>query len=140
MGLSLNDVDDMYEMSPEVSSMLENRSSMRLNGNFVQADRLRSKMKAEGYLVEDLESSSTVRLKNLSELREDKWPTISSSADILSNLDSPDEFEFSVRVTEILPVGQRVLFHSGLSHHTFGDLSKTVVLLDLRQFFPSYVY
>ena len=78
MGLSLNDVDDMYEMSPEVSSMLENRSSMRLNGNFVQADRLRSKMKAEGYLVEDLESSSTVRLKNLSELREDKWPTISS--------------------------------------------------------------
>ena len=96
MGLSLNDVDDMYEMSPEVSSMLETRSSMRLNGNFVQADRLRSKMKAEGYLVEDLESSSTVRLKNLSELREDKWPTISSSADILSNLASPDEFEFDI--------------------------------------------
>ena len=98
MGLSLNDVDDMYEMSPEVSSMLENRSLMRLSGNFVQADRLRSKMKEEGYLVEDLESSSTVRLKNLSELREDKWPTISSSADILSNLDSPDNFEFSVGI------------------------------------------
>ena len=98
LGLSFSDVDDMYEVSPDLMSMLENRSSMRSNGDFVNADKLRSQINEEGYLVEDYESNSTVRLKNRSELREEKWPTISSSADIVSKLDSPNQVEFSIGI------------------------------------------
>ena len=98
LGLSLKDVTDMYEMSAEANRMFENRSLMRSSGDFAEADKLRSQLKDEGYLIEDSESTSIGRLKNLSELREEKWPTISSSSDIVSKLDSPDEVEFSVGI------------------------------------------
>ena len=86
MGLGLDSTDDMYDLPEKIIGKSKERTALRTSFNYEGSDRLRTEIEQQGYMVEDSENHSTVRFKDSSEIREERWKTISSSSEIASNV------------------------------------------------------
>ena len=86
MGLGLDSTPDMYDLPDVIVYKSKQRDSLRDSSNYEESDLIRDEMEAEGYLIEDSDTYSTVRTKNASEVREDKWKAISSSSEVFSSI------------------------------------------------------
>ena len=86
MGLGLDSTPDMYDLPDVIVYKSKQRDSLRESSNYEESDLIRDEMEAEGYLIEDSDNYSTVRTKNASEVREDKWKAISSSSEVFSSI------------------------------------------------------
>ena len=86
MGLGLDSTPDMYDLPDVIVYKSKQRDSLRDSSNYEESDLIRDEMEAEGYLIEDSDNYSTVRTKNASEVREDKWKAISSSSEVFSSI------------------------------------------------------
>jgi len=86
MGLGLDSTPDMYDLPDVIVCKSRKRNSLRDSSNYEESDLIRDEMEAEGYLIEDSDNHSIVRTKNASEIREDKWKTISSSSEVFSSI------------------------------------------------------
>ena len=95
LGLGLADTQDMFILGSGISSMILERSDSRAAEAFNKADSLREEISRNGYVVNDQVAGSTVRLKDSSEIRSDKWDAISSSAEIGSLIGNESTFDFT---------------------------------------------
>ena len=95
LGLGLADTQDMFTLGSGISSMILERSDSRAAEAFNKADSLREEISRNGYVVNDQVAGSTVRLKDSSEIRSDKWDAISSSAEIGSLIGNKSTFDFT---------------------------------------------
>tara|TARA_Y100000588_G_scaffold395302_1_gene522769 strand:+ start:3881 stop:6058 length:2178 start_codon:yes stop_codon:yes gene_type:complete len=95
LGLGLADTQDMFILGSGISSMILERSDSRAAEAFNKADSLREEISRNGYVVNDQVAGSTVRLKDSSEIRSDKWDAISSSAEIGSLIGNKSTFDFT---------------------------------------------
>ena len=129
LGLSLKETPDMFDVPQSVNILAQKRDSHRKNQEFSLADSLREKMGIEGYSIEDGTGTFSVRLKNRSELREEKWPAISSSSEVPSALDSPSEFEYSVGIVANGYPDDAERCLRSIDKYS-GTLSKEILLLD----------
>ena len=86
MGLGLDSTSNMYDLPETITNKSRERTSLRASSDYEASDRIRSEIEAEGYLVEDEAENSVIRIKDPSEIREEKWKTISSSAEVSSSI------------------------------------------------------
>ena len=86
MGLGLDSTADMYDLPEKIVGKSTERSALRVSFDYEGSDRLRTEIEKQGYLVEDSKDHTTVRFKNSSEIREERWKTISSSSEVASNI------------------------------------------------------
>ena len=98
MGLGLNLTSNMYDLPESIINKSKERASLRATSDYEASDRIRSEIEAKGYLVEDTADNSVIRIKNRSEIREEKWKTISSSAEVSSNIAEVSLFPITVGV------------------------------------------
>jgi len=86
MGLGLAQTPDMYDLPEAILSKSSERTLLRASSDYEASDRIRNEIEAHGYLVEDSKKDSVVRIKDASEIRKEKWKTISSSAEVSSGI------------------------------------------------------
>ena len=96
LGLELEGVVEAYRVPAEIQHLVEKRAVLRGAGRYKGADDLRASLDYKGYVVQDTPSGSRVRPKTPWEKQREGWSTVSSSAEVPSLVDSPDETEFSV--------------------------------------------
>ena len=96
LGLDLERVVEAYRVPAEIEQHVENRAGLRGAGRYKEADDLRASLHQQGYVVQDTLSGGRVRPKTPWEKQREGWSTISSSAEVPSLVDSPDETDFSV--------------------------------------------
>ena len=84
LGLGLDSVPEAYQVSSDVRELIEQRSGLRRQGNYGEADALRDKLADAGYVVEDTPDGTRVRPKTPWEKREERWHSFSSSAELPS--------------------------------------------------------
>jgi cysteinyl-tRNA synthetase len=94
-GLDLDKVPASYSLPTSVGTTVGQRSELRAHGDYQDADRLRADVASQGFLVEDTVGAARVRPKTQIERRQELWPSVSSSREVASNLESPDQYEFS---------------------------------------------
>ena len=86
MGLGLDSTADMYDLPEKIVGKSMERSALRTSFDYENSDRLRTEIEKQGYLVQDSKDHTTVRFKDSSEIREEKWKAISSSSEVASNI------------------------------------------------------
>ncbi len=86
MGLGLESTGDMYDLPEKIVDKSMERAALRTSFDYKNSDRLRAEIEKQGYLVEDSKDRTTVRVKDSSEIREEKWKTISASSEVASNI------------------------------------------------------
>ena len=99
LGLGLANVSEGGPLPTEVQSSLTEREGYRRSSQFNRADDLRRGLDLQGYLVRDTRKGPMARPKTSFELQEARWPSVSSSREVLSLLESPSTEEFSVVVS-----------------------------------------
>ena len=98
LGLDLPGVSEAYRVSPEIERLAKDRDDLRAARKYDEADRVRDDLDERGYIVQDTRSGSRVRPKTAWEKRQEGWDTVSSSAEVPSLVDRPDELDFTVGV------------------------------------------
>lgn len=98
LGLGIHDTSDMFAVPDTIIAISRARDDLRNRGEFQKADSLRSQISENGYLVQDGHREPSIRKKDKSELREEMWNTISSSVEVVSRLDQPNEYEFTIGI------------------------------------------
>jgi len=98
LGFNFGLSDDMYDVPDDVLNDLQIRSIHRANNNFIEADALRSKILRSGFVINDDVESSSIRYKSTSELRNDKWPTVSTSTDVIYSNISDSKLKYSIGI------------------------------------------
>ena len=98
LGLDLLGVSEAYKVPAEIERVVKDRDGHRANREYDEADRIREDLDKRGYIVQDARSDSRVRPKTAWEKRQEGWPTVSSSAEVPSLVDRPDELDFTVGV------------------------------------------
>ena len=128
LGLGLADVPEGGPPPPEVQSSLMEREACRRSFQFDRADGLRRHLGLQGYLVRDAREGPRARPKTSFELQEARWPSVSSSREVPSLIDSPSEEEFSVVISacNYLEDVQRCLSSVLKWHH--GSSAEVVVV------------
>ena len=96
LGLDLEGVVEAYRVPAEIEQLVEKRASLRGARRYEEADDLRASLHQQGYVVQDTPSGSRVRPKTPWEKQREGRNTVSSSAEVPSLVDSPDETDFSV--------------------------------------------
>ena len=98
MGLGLDSTDDMYDLPEKIIGKSDERTELRASLDYERSDRLRTEIEELGYMVEDSKDYSIIRLKDSSEIREERWKTISSSSEIASKVFSESVVPVTVGV------------------------------------------
>ena len=98
MGLGLDSTTNMYDLPEIIVSKSEERAALRASSQYDGSDQIRNEIEAAGYIVEDSREYSVIRSKDPSEIREEKWKTISSSAEVSSNICEKSVFPITVGV------------------------------------------
>ena len=98
LGLGIAETPDMFAVPESIVAISRTRDGLRNRGEFREADSLRSEISQKGYLVQDGHGEPSIRKKDKSELREEMWDTISSSADVTSRLAKGNECEFTIGI------------------------------------------
>ena len=82
LGFDLQNSNDMFKIPEEILNICSDRTNLRAQKNYKQADVMRNNLESSGYIVQDLKSSTLLRQKSLCEIRDERWPTISSSSQL----------------------------------------------------------
>ena len=98
LGLDLDGVVESYQVSEEINSLVEQRARLRKEGNYPEADAIRSSLDQAGYVLEDTPTGSRVRPKTAWEQRQEEWPTVSSSAEVPSLMNEADGADVTVGI------------------------------------------
>ena len=98
LGLNLESVAEDYDVPEDVADRVERRARYRADRDFEKADSIRDDLDRAGYVLEDTRAGTRVRPKTSWERRQEKWRTVSSSAEVASLLDEPDAFDLTVGI------------------------------------------
>ena len=98
LGLDLDGVAERYQVSEEVNSLVERRAHFRQQDNYGEADGFRSSLDRDGYVVQDGLGETRVRPKTEWERRQEDWPTVSSSAEVLSLVEESDGADVTIGI------------------------------------------
>ena len=98
MGLGLDSTPNMYDLPEIIMSKSAERTLLRADLDYGASDLIRNEIEDEGYLVEDGAEKSVIRIKDPSEIREEKWKTISSSAEVSSSISEESLIPITVGV------------------------------------------
>ena len=94
-GLDLSQAPTANTVGEEIAVRVEERASFRRQQTYENADSMRSRLAADGYVVLDAPEGTQVRPKTPMEQRLDKWMAVSSSREVESLLDRPAEYDFT---------------------------------------------
>ncbi|MQG62977.1 MAG: glycosyltransferase, partial [SAR202 cluster bacterium] len=94
-GLDLGKAPTENTVAENITTTLKIRGGHREQSDYATADSLRGQLASEGYLIEDAVGGTRVRPKTSLELRQEKWPSVSSSREVESYLDQPAELDFT---------------------------------------------
>ena len=92
-GLDLDKAPTENTVAENITTTLKIRGGHRDQSDYATADSLRGQLASEGYLIEDAVDGTRVRPKTPLELRQEKWPSVSSSREVESYLDQPAELD-----------------------------------------------
>ena len=98
LGLALDNVVEAYHVPHDVEAQVEQRTRLRDESNYRDADAGRDTLEGSGYVVEDTRASTRVRPKTAWEKRQEEWPTVSSSSEVASLLDEADIADFTIGI------------------------------------------
>ena len=94
-GLDLHKVPANNEVGEEIVASIRERESLRQRHTWDSADSMRSRLSADGYVVEDAPDGSRVRPKTPMERRLERWDSVSSSREVPSRLHEPSRYDFT---------------------------------------------
>ncbi len=96
LGLGLAGVASRYRVSNEIVQAVEHRAGHRRRSEYDGADVHREEIAAQGFELRDEANATAARPKTSWEMREETWRSVSSSAEVASWIDEPDEVDFTV--------------------------------------------
>ena len=96
LGLGLDHVSERYRISGDLMQIVKRRTGAREEGDYERADGFREKLDQDGYVMRDTPEGTRVRPKSSWEMRQKLGDTISSSAEVPSLMDEPDDADFTV--------------------------------------------
>ena len=94
-GLDLHKAPASNEVGEEIVASIRERESLRRQRTWDTADSMRSRLSADGYVVEDAPGGSRVRPKTPMERRLERWDSVSSSREVPSRLHEPSQYDFT---------------------------------------------
>ena len=94
-GLDLDQVPATYDLPDIVGAVVGERTSLRQQADYQNADALRANVLSEGFMLEDTASESRIRPKTNLERQGELWAAVSSSREVESFLDRPSEYDFT---------------------------------------------
>ena len=94
-GLDLRQAPAANAVSPEIADILQEREALRRRQTWPPADELRSRLSADGYVVQDAPGGPRARPKTALERRLEKWHAVSSSREVPSRLHEPARCDFT---------------------------------------------
>ena len=96
LGLGLAEVSSGYRVGDEILDAVEHRADHRRRGEYEGADVHREEISSRGFVLQDELGSTTARPKTPWEMHEETWRSVSSSTEVESRIDEPDEVDFTV--------------------------------------------
>ena len=94
-GLDLHHAPAANTVGDEIIAALKEREALRQTQTWPDADALRTRLSANGYLIQDAPSGARARPKTALEQRLEKWPSVSASREIPSLLHQPPSCDFT---------------------------------------------
>ncbi len=98
LGFDLENSNDVFEIPEEILNICDDRSTLRSQKQFQKSDVMRKNLESSGYVVQDLMASTILRKKSLCEIRDERWPTISSSSQLKFTQLNTYKFDFTIGV------------------------------------------
>ena len=98
LGLGLADVAPGYGVGEEILGAVEHRAGHRSRGEYAGADAHREEISGQGFVLQDEISSTVARPKTAWEMHEETWQSVSSSAEVESRIEEPDDVDFTVGI------------------------------------------
>ena len=98
LGLSLANVVNDYIVPDGIASEISHRSAHRGRQDYGRADSIRTSLADSGFIVQDGGASTFVRPKTEWEMRQERWHTYSSEAEVASLLREQDAVDISVGI------------------------------------------
>ena len=96
LGLGLAEVGSGYGVGREILGAVEHRAGHRRRGEYERADAHREEIASRGFVLRDGTDATAARPKTAWEAHEEAWRSVSSSAEVESLIDEPDEVDFTV--------------------------------------------
>ena len=129
LGLSLHSVADDYTVPGNVADDISHRSRHRGRKDYARADSIRESLTDSGFVVQDSNVATFVRPKTEWEMRQERWHTYSSEAEVSSLLNKADEVDMTVGIVACNYLGdvQRCV-RSALNW--LGDRDAEIVVVD----------
>ena len=97
-GLDLDQVPARYEIDPTNSEVIEQRSALRQQFAYHDADAIRERVLASGMVIQDAGPMTRVRPQTPLELQEARWSSVSASREVPSLLSEPDLYDFTFMI------------------------------------------
>jgi cysteinyl-tRNA synthetase len=98
LGLGLNSVVSDYQVAEATLAVVDHRANHRSRRQYDQADRHRSELARNGFVIEDAANGTGVRPKTAWERRTEIWDAVSSSSEVDSFIDEPDACDITVGI------------------------------------------
>ena len=98
LGLRLDRVPEEWRVPPEIENAEKRRAVMRASHDYAIADGVRREVAEAGFVLEDNLVGARARPESGLERRQQRWSEVSSSKEVSSLLDVPDQAEFSVGI------------------------------------------
>ncbi|MBI2855230.1 MAG: glycosyltransferase, partial [Chloroflexi bacterium] len=98
LGLQLERVPEVWKVPPEIEHAGRRRAALRARRDYATADSVRQQVTEAGFVLEDALASTRARPGTGLEMRQQRWSEVSSSREVLSLVDVPDQAEFSVGI------------------------------------------
>ena len=96
LGLDLGNVSEARQVPEDVHGLVEQRARFRGFSDYKQSDARRDTLDGMGFIVEDTPDGTRVRPKTDWEKRQERWPTVSSSAEVSSLVGEDDGVEVTI--------------------------------------------
>ena len=98
LGLNITSVIDDYLVPSEVTEEVSHRTRHRGRLDYARADSIRSELIDSGFVVQDGGVATFIRPKTDWEMRQERWHTYSSEAEVKSLVDVADGVDISVGI------------------------------------------
>ncbi len=98
LGLNISSVVDDYAVPSEIVAEISHRTQHRGRRDYARADSIRSSLAESGFVVQDGSAATFVRPKTDWEMRQERWHTYSSEAEVPSLISEDDRVDISVGI------------------------------------------